>query len=329
MLNGLNITAMVFEEVGIIDSQYIFAERNRDEEKAKNEGEDYGNSCLKENSFQGVRLLYGKLNFKKRRAVTVKNHSPYIEMYFSLSGSRHMLFSQSHQWCLIPSGHHNMLYIPDTEFDIEPSSTNENTISLQIQFTEDYFCRFLQTEDSLFTPFLQKIDAGSLSILSSDDMVITAEMYTELQDIVNCEKKGIFRQLFIETRVLNLLRLQFEQYEKLLIKKKYSFVKEYDIEKIYAVKELLDRNIDSSFSLKELAQKSGLNDFKLKKGFKEIFGVTVFGYLSDLRMKTAREMLSENKSIREISEHCGYTFVQSFITAFKNKYGITPDKFRK
>lgn len=292
--------------------------------------ENMPGSYLKKNSFQGVRLLYGKLNFKKPKLVTVKSSSPYIEMYFSLTGSRHMIFSQSRQCCQIQSGYHNMLYIPDTEFYIEPGIINESNISLQIQFTEDYFRRFLQVEDPLFSPFLEKIDAMRLSVLSKEDMNITAEMYTELQDIVNCEKKGIFMQLFIETKVLNLLRLQFEQYEKLLLRKKYNFVKDYDVEKLYMVKELLDQNINNSYSLKELAQRVGLNDFKLKKGFKEIFGITVFGYLSDLRMKVAREMLAKNsKSIAEISEYCGYSFVQSFITAFKNKYGMTPNKFRK
>lgn len=322
------MTAIELEEV--IDSQYFSKENSDIQDKESLFNEDFAANCLKKNNFEGIRLLYGKLDFKKPVLVTVVNNVPYVEMYFSLAGSRHMIFSQSRQRCQIQSGYHNMFYIPDTEFYIEPGSKNESNISLQIQFTEDYFHRFLQTDDPLFTPFLEKIDAGSLSILSGHDMVITAEMYTELQDIVNCEKKGIFRQLFIETRVLNLLRLQFEQYEKLLIKKKYSFVKEYDIEKIYMVKEILDQNVNNSYSLKELAQKAGLNDFKLKKGFKEIFGITVFGYLSDLRMKTAKEMLSDsNRSIAEISEYCGYSFVQSFITAFKNKYGITPDKFRK
>jgi len=322
------ITALDIEEV--IDNQVILKNNPSIADNTQGFNGHFSDSSLKKNSFDGIRLLYGKLNFKKPVLVTVASSSPYIEMYFSLKGSRHMIFSQSRQQCMIPSGHHNMLYIPDTEFYIEPDTTNTSNISLQVQFTEEYFQRFLQMEDPLFVPFLEKIDKSSLSILSEHDMPITAEMYTELQDIVNCEKKGIFRQLFIETRVLNLLRLQFEQYEKLLVKKKYSFVKDYDIEKIYQVKEILDENINSSYSLKELAQKVGLNDFKLKKGFKEIFGITVFGYLSDLRMKIAKEMLSENnKSISEISEYCGYSFVQSFITAFKNKYGITPDKFRK
>jgi len=318
---------MGFDEV--IDNQAFLDKGLWVEDKELNFQKNFEDSCLKKNSFQGVRLLYGKLNFKKPVFVTVANSAPYIEMYFSLKGSRHMTFPESQQTCLIQSGRHNMMYITDTEFYIEPDATNESNISLQIQFTEDYFRRFLQMDNPLFVPFLQNIDACTLAILSEHDMNITAEMYTELQDIVNCEKKGIYRQLFIETRVLNLLRLQFEQYENLRIRKTYSFVKDYDIEKIYKVKEILDQNINNSYSLKQLAQEVGLNDFKLKKGFKEIFGTTVFGYLSDLKMKIARELLSEhNKSIAEISEYCGYTFVQSFITAFKNKYGITPDTFR-
>jgi AraC-like DNA-binding protein len=159
---------------------------------------------------------------------------------------------------------------------------------------------------------------------------ITGEMYSILNDVVQCEKEGIIRQLFIETSVLKLLLLQFEQCGAVTKINEGNAVKPYDVEKYDLVKKLLEDNIAYSHSLGELSRKSGLNDFKLKKGFKELYGTTVFGYLHDLRMAKAQEMLRETeRPVAEIAECCGYAYVQSFSTAFKNRYGITPEKYRK
>ncbi|MFT4016884.1 MAG: helix-turn-helix transcriptional regulator [Agriterribacter sp.] len=77
-----------------------------------------------------------------------------------------------------------------------------------------------------------------------------------------------------------------------------------------------------------MAHKVGINDLKLKSGFKALFGNTVFGYLHALRMQKANELLQQNElTISEIAAYCGYEYVQHFITAFKKNYGVTPGYF--
>ena len=291
---------------------------------------DIGETLMKKIDFVGVRLLYGKLKFNKPVPVQVVNDSAYVEMYFSLTGRRDIYFTQSNQSSLVAAGYHNLYYIPDNEFFIVPSAGEEENISVQIQFTEEYFKRFMPEGHSLFSIFLNKINAKELSVLSEKHLQITTEMYTLLNDIVHCEKEGIIKQLYIETNVLKLLLLQFEQCESASIVRENNSIKQYDIVKLTGVKRVLEENISYNHSLAELSRKSGLNDFKLKKGFKELFGITVFGYLHELRMAKAKEMLLENiKTTAEIAEYCGYTYVQSFSTAFKQKFGLTPEKYRK
>ncbi|KGO92244.1 helix-turn-helix domain-containing protein [Flavobacterium subsaxonicum] len=291
---------------------------------------EFGRTSFKKINFSGVRLLYGKLRFKKPFPVKIENSEPFVEMYFSLAGCRRMVFTQSSARSNVAQGHHNLFYIPDTEFYIEPAINDEENITLQIQFTEAYFNRFTQINHPLLLSFIESIGKKELSILSDFDLQITPQMYTVLDDIVHCEKEGIIKQLSIETSVLKLLQLQFEQYEAAFVKEHYTWVKDYDVDKLHHARQLLEQNITNPYSLAELARRTGLNDFKLKKGFKEVFGNTVFGYLHDHRMDIAQKMLLENnKSTAEISEYCGYAYVQSFITAFKKKFGVTPEKFRK
>lgn len=291
---------------------------------------DFGETAFRKINFSGIRLLYGRLRFKKPLPIKMQNSNPYIEMYFSLAGTRHMFFTQSNTRCSIASGHQNLFYIPDTEFYVEPQANDEENITLQIQFTEAYFKRLMPVDAPLFSAFTNNINNGRFAILNPADLAITPKMYDVLNNIVHCEKEGIIKQLYIEANVLKLLQLQFEQYEVATQKKECSFVKDYDIDKLFQAKKLLEENITSPYSLIELAHKTGLNDFKLKKGFKELFGNTVFGYLHEIRMQKAREMLFDtNVSIAEVSEYCGYSYIQSFIKAFKLKYGMTPEKFRK
>lgn len=289
-----------------------------------------GEALIKKIDFSGVRLLYGRLKFIKPVPVQVINDSPYIEMFFSLSGSRDSYFMQSNRRSTVTSGYHNLYYVPDNEFYIEPSVAEEENIYVQVQFTEAYFKRFMPASHSQLSAFIKKMGNREFSVLSPGNLRITGEMYAILNDIVHCEKEGVIRQLYIETNVLKLLLLQFEQCMAGDMKADRP-VKEQDVEKFTLVKKLLEDNIAHNHSLSELARSSGLNDFKLKKGFKALFGTTVFGYLHELRMLKAAELLHDDtaKPVSEIAECCGYAYVQSFSTAFKQRYGISPEKFRK
>lgn len=289
-----------------------------------------GDALIKKVDFSGIRLLYGRLKFIKPVPVQVVNDSPYIEMFFSLAGSRNSHFVQSGTRASVGAGYHNLYYIPDDMFYIEPTADDHESIYVQVQFSRDYFKRFLPENHSLLSAFMEKMDKGEFSVLNAGDLRITAEMYAILNDIVHCEKEGIIKQLFIETNVLKLLLLQIVQCASVGEGIKDSRIKQYDLEKFTLVKNFLEENLAHSHSLAELSRRSGLNDFKLKKGFKSLFGATVFGYLHELRMVKAAQMLAQEEvPVAEIAESCGYAYVQSFSTAFRQHYGISPEKFRK
>ena len=95
----------------------------------------------------------------------------------------------------------------------------------------------------------------------------------------------------------------------------------------YHVKEVLMKNMQSPPTLSQLATMAGINDYKLKKGFKEMFGNSVFGYLSDLRLHSARhELQQKKKTVSEIAFELGYSSIQHFSAAFKKKFDISPGR---
>nr|WP_250714436.1 AraC family transcriptional regulator [Bacteroides fragilis] len=68
----------------------------------------------------------------------------------------------------------------------------------------------------------------------------------------------------------------------------------------------------------------GTNECTLKRGFKTVFGTTVFGHIFDYRMEIAcRYLLDSSKTIQEIGACVGYEYHAHFSTAFKRKFGLT------
>jgi AraC-like DNA-binding protein len=107
-------------------------------------------------------------------------------------------------------------------------------------------------------------------------------------------------------------------------------LRKYDLEKLYEAREYLLHNIENPPTLKQLAHKIGMNEFKLKKGYKQVFGTTIFGDFNKVRMEEARNHLLEtDKSIADISLLAGYDDPPNFIRAFKHYFGSAPNQFRK
>ena len=75
----------------------------------------------------------------------------------------------------------------------------------------------------------------------------------------------------------------------------------------------------------ELAQLVGVSDRTLRYGFRELFGTTVFGYLTSKRMEQAQQLLRSGKlTVAEVANLVGYAHQGHFAVAFKRKFGITP-----
>lgn len=100
---------------------------------------------------------------------------------------------------------------------------------------------------------------------------------------------------------------------------------ETDREKIVKARELLLQHIGEPITIKELSRKVAINECYLKKGFKELFGTTIFDFYQSQRMEHARYLLYEKGlSVTEVSSMLGYSSISHFSTAFKKHTGLKP-----
>ncbi|MFC4262538.1 helix-turn-helix domain-containing protein [Ferruginibacter yonginensis] len=100
---------------------------------------------------------------------------------------------------------------------------------------------------------------------------------------------------------------------------------EADREKIIKAREILLQHIGEPITIKALSRKVAINECYLKKGFKEIFGTTIFDFYQSQRMEHAKYLLYEKGlSVTEVSHLLGYSSISHFSTAFKKQTGIKP-----
>ena len=100
-------------------------------------------------------------------------------------------------------------------------------------------------------------------------------------------------------------------------------------DKLILAQEILTNNLETPPSLTELSKEIGMNTFKLKKNFKEFFGVPVFKYLQNERLTLAHKMIrNQEATVQEASWHVGYDSLSSFSNAFEKKFGYRPSQIK-
>lgn len=160
----------------------------------------------------------------------------------------------------------------------------------------------------------------------------TGVMQIALQQILHCPFQGIVKRMYLESKVWELMALLVDQELNLHEDEKSTHaihsLKPDDVDRIHQARTILLERLDNPPSLMELARQVGLNDCTLKKGFRQVFGQTAFGYLHDYRLEQARQLLEERQlNISEIAQAIGFANRSYFAAAFRKKFGVTPRKY--
>lgn len=274
------------------------------------------------------RFSYIKDYSMKFRTEAVK----YIELSFFLDGAeviRDLIDGKNGAYKL----YHHYIYFTPENADVEIYFQKETPYkNLDIYVSKDYFHQLAESS-GLLQGFIHKIDQNKPASLFPEGLPITPQMMSILLEIKKCNLDGFYKDYFIKSKILSLLLLIFEFAKNIDIEpesKSKNPISTSEIHTLMAIKEFIEGNLKSFYTIEQLSIKFGINEFKLKNGFKELFGNGVFHYASKLRMKEALYLLKNSDySIKEIAYHLGYASPSSFSVAFKNEVGVGPSYYRK
>ncbi|WP_299546960.1 helix-turn-helix domain-containing protein [Seonamhaeicola sp.] len=104
-----------------------------------------------------------------------------------------------------------------------------------------------------------------------------------------------------------------------------------DIRKIRKGHDIIVNNLDKELpSLRDFALQLGTNEFKLKYGFKELYGTTVYRFLLLERLKKSKMMIQyTDLQLKSIAHMVGFKSFPHFSRAFKKHFEYTPSELRK
>jgi AraC family transcriptional regulator len=149
-----------------------------------------------------------------------------------------------------------------------------------------------------------------------------------LEALLNNSYTGSLENIFINAQMQMLLLYSMDCMigEKDIESFSCKFLaNEADREKIIKAREVLLQHIGEPITIKELSRKVAINECYLKKGFKEMFGSTVFDFYQSQRMEHAKYLLYEKGlNVTEVSVMLGYSSISHFSTAFKKHTGLKP-----
>ncbi len=172
--------------------------------------------------------------------------------------------------------------------------------------------------------FLKKVEAGEAAHFNNSYCIADGNMALMIDNILACSYSGSLRQIYLnsaamEILVLALLKITGER------PRMPAAISKTDVEKIYAAKELLLRDMSKPVSLARLATVTGLSPYKLNNGFKAIYGMAVTDWLLEARMERAHRVLMQTDDpVNSVARESGYSHPHAFTLAFKKYFGYTP-----
>lgn len=247
----------------------------------------------------------------------------FIQFHFCVKGSGFMQFNNNSYTLPVNQGKVLLLYNPVQHLPINLTLSPDSWM-LSILLPIKKFHSFFSNQASNI-PFLSEEQNKQKYY---QETVISPSMAIALNQLLQYNLHPSVKPLYFKAKSYELLSLYFNQPEDYDIAQCPFLASESNVLKIKNAKEIIIKNMAEPPTLQELADQVQLPINKLKEGFKQVYGDSVFSFLLNYKMEVARQLLATGEyNVNEVGLKVGYSTASHFISAFKKRYGTTPKKF--
>lgn len=198
---------------------------------------------------------------------------------------------------------------------------NTRVTHVSISISADYLKNFLKEESEHFQFLFDSTNNFWIEELMTDDILRT------VNEIAKKEEPVTMKSYYYKIKAMQLLFYLFESLRK-RDKSVYQKLKEKEIEAVYRVRDKIVSSLSQSTSILELKEVAGMNELKLRRLFKQVFGMGIYDYYQHLRMKEAARLLREQDlSVSEAGYRMGFENLGHFTRVFEKHIGKKPKKY--
>ncbi|MBE98763.1 AraC family transcriptional regulator [Flavobacterium coralii] len=246
-----------------------------------------------------------------------------IQFHFGVKGRAKFIFNQGRYALDLREEVSLFLYNPQKELPVHLEIAPHSWV-LSVLISIKKFHSFF-SEEADYIPFLSE---GNKDRKYYKDDKINPSMAIVLSQLFHFNLHQSIKKLYFKGKVYELLSLYFNRAEDPNAEQCPFLIDEENVIKIRKAKDIVIANMAEPPGLQELADQVGINLKKLKMGFRQIYGDSVYSFLFDYKMEYARKLLdSGSYNVNEVGLKIGYSTASHFIAAFKKKFGTTPKKY--
>lgn len=255
--------------------------------------------------------------------VTRAIDSTHIQFHFCLKGSAKFVFNEGKYALEVTEENSLLLY--NTQVDLPLNLVlNPNSWMVSVVMTIRKF-HSLFSKEANYIPFLS---AENKDKKYYSQEPVSPAIAVVLSQLMNYNLHRSIKELYVKGKVYELISLYFNKTGDADLEQCPFLVDEENVRRIRKAKEIIISRMAEPPTLVEISEEIGLSLKKLKDGFKQIYGDTVFSFLFDYKMEYARKMLETGEyNVNEVGLKVGYSAASHFISAFKKRYGTTPKKY--
>jgi AraC-like DNA-binding protein len=247
-----------------------------------------------------------------------------IQFYFAAEGGAEFVFSGGNYKLQLAKEKSLLFYNPNMALPLDiwvPARAKLLFIYITVESLHKLFVA--ESEEIAF------LNSDNINKKYYADRPLSPHLALTVGQLFDNAMNGPAREVFEHAKAYEILAYFFNREEGADAADNCPFLNdEENVERIRLAKKLIIERMSNPPALAELAREIGLNEYRLKEGFKNIYGKTVFQFLNDYRLDTARHLLdNKNSKVNDAAYHIGYSNPSHFIAAFRKKFGVTPKKY--
>ena len=249
-----------------------------------------------------------------------KNH---IQFHFCIKGSSKFNFNNGNYSFPVISENSILLYNPVQELPINASLEANSLVLCVLISIKKFHSLFSNQADQI--SFLNQDNAGNKFY---KDKKLGPMISVVLNQMAQQSVHESMHNLYLRAKVFELMSLYFNKDKEMDVEQCPFLVDDKNIKKIRRAKDIIISRMTEPPTLNDLSNEVEISLKKLKEGFKQVYGASVYVFLLDYKMQVSKRLLSSgNYNVNEVALKVGYSTATHFINAFKKKFGTTPKKY--